>query len=127
MTLTLETIQATLPNLSLNELETLQKAVANVLKEKQKARLVALRQELEALAEKLGLPYDRVVEKLASERNNGKGRKADTPKRKLPLLFRHPTDPNKGWTGRGLPPKWIKEWEAQGRSREELRIPAEQQ
>lgn len=36
--------------------------------------------------------------------------------------FRDPTNPNKVWTGRGAAPKWVKDWEKAGKSREDLRI-----
>jgi len=118
---TLESIQATLPNLTFDELETLQKAIANLIKEKQEAKFRELRQEIEAMAARLGVPYETLFEKLATE-HSGRTHRNNAPKRKIPYIYRHPTDPEKGWTGRGLAPKWLKEWEAQGRSREELRI-----
>lgn len=38
------------------------------------------------------------------------------------VRFRHPQDSTKTWTGRGRKPIWIKEWEASGRSLDELRV-----
>ncbi len=117
---TLESIQATLSNLTIDELETLQKGIADLIKEKQEAKFRQLQQEIEAMAARLGVSYETLVKKLANE--SGRTRRHDGPKRKIPYIYRHPTDPEKGWTGRGLPPKWLKEWEAMGHSRDELRI-----
>lgn len=36
-------------------------------------------------------------------------------------VYRHPSDPELAWAGRGRKPKWIKEWEAAGRPLEQLR------
>ena len=37
-------------------------------------------------------------------------------------LYRDPANPDNTWSGRGLPAKWLKAYEAQGRTREEFRI-----
>jgi DNA-binding protein H-NS len=37
-------------------------------------------------------------------------------------LYRDPANPGNTWSGRGLPAKWLKAYEAQGRAREEFRI-----
>ncbi|MFN4023006.1 MAG: H-NS family nucleoid-associated regulatory protein [Hydrogenophilus thermoluteolus] len=113
----LETLEA----LSIEALEELKKDIEKTIVKKQDERLEQLKEEVRQMAERLGVPFETLLERLTRERS-GKGRKSGAPKRKLPWRFRHPTDPDKGWTGRGLPPKWLQEWEASGRSREELRI-----
>lgn len=37
-------------------------------------------------------------------------------------LYRDPANPENTWSGRGLPAKWLKAYETQGRSREEFRV-----
>ncbi len=37
-------------------------------------------------------------------------------------LYRDPANPSNTWSGRGLPAKWLKVYESQGRAREEFRI-----
>lgn len=37
-------------------------------------------------------------------------------------LYRDPANPENTWSGRGLPAKWLKVYEGQGRAREEFRI-----
>jgi len=41
-----------------------------------------------------------------------------------PPKYRHPENPEVTWTGKGRQPKWIKEAEAAGRSRDEFLIKA---
>lgn len=36
--------------------------------------------------------------------------------------YRHPEIEEKTWTGRGIAPRWVQDWEAQGHTREELLI-----
>ncbi|MCE4540685.1 H-NS histone family protein [Pelomonas sp. P7] len=37
-------------------------------------------------------------------------------------MYRDPANPENTWSGRGLPAKWLKAYEIQGRSREEFRV-----
>jgi len=113
--------QETLEALSIDALEALKADIDKIIAKKQEESLEQLREEARQLSEKLGIPLEKLLERLLNDRE-GKGRKSDTPKRKIPFRYRHPSDPEKGWTGRGLPPKWLREWEAAGHSREELRI-----
>lgn len=46
---------------------------------------------------------------------SGKTRKPAAPK------YQHPTD-GRTWAGRGIKPNWVKEWEAAGRSLDEVAI-----
>jgi len=39
-----------------------------------------------------------------------------------PVLYRDPANPENTWSGRGRAAKWLADYEAQGRSREEFRI-----
>ena len=43
-------------------------------------------------------------------------RKKGTPK------YRHPTEPEQTWTGRGRLPPWVSQWKEQGNDIEQLRI-----
>ena len=40
----------------------------------------------------------------------------------IPARYRHPADSTLTWTGRGLKPKWVKEWIGSGKSLEDLKI-----
>ena len=39
-----------------------------------------------------------------------------------PVLFRDPDNPNNTWSGRGRAAKWLADYEAQGRLRDEFRV-----
>lgn len=69
-------------------------------------------------AEKLGISPTELADKIDPYRT----RKHKLVGKKVPWKYRHPTDPSKGWSGRGLAPKWLVEWELQGNSREDLLI-----
>lgn len=38
------------------------------------------------------------------------------------IRYKHPYDPNIGWSGAGAKPAWVQQWEAMGHSLEELRV-----
>jgi DNA-binding protein H-NS len=38
------------------------------------------------------------------------------------IRYQHPFDPHVGWSGMGVKPDWILQWEANGGSLEELRV-----
>jgi len=42
------------------------------------------------------------------------------PRGPAPVKFRHPLQTEQAWTGRGLQPKWVAAWLAEGRKIEEL-------
>ena len=111
-------------SLELDELEALKQEVEQVIAKKREERFQALRAEVIELATKLGVPFETLIARFAAEQDKKRrGRPGGSGEgRKIPFRYRHPTDPEKGWTGRGLPPKWLKEWEASGHSREELLI-----
>lgn len=111
-------------SLELDELEALKQEVEQVIAKKREQRFQALRAEVIELATKLGVPFETLIARFAAEQDKKRrGRPGGSGAgRKIPFRYRHPTDPEKGWTGRGLPPKWLKEWEASGHSREELLI-----
>lgn len=69
-------------------------------------------------AEKLGIPPSELADRIDPHRVRRHGLAG----KKVPWKYRHPTDPAKGWSGRGLAPKWLVEWELQGNSREDLLI-----
>jgi DNA-binding protein H-NS len=94
------------------ELQQLKKDIDKELRGRRKQEVREAQKELKKLAERYGLAVSDLVAGVA-----GKSGKSQAKVR-----FRHPEDPTKGWSGRGRKPSWIKEWEAKGRSLDELRI-----
>lgn len=48
--------------------------------------------------------------------------KTTKPSGKIPAKYRHPQDPDKTWTGRGITPRWLKAMMDKGRSLDEFKI-----
>lgn len=44
------------------------------------------------------------------------------PIKTAPVLYRDPANPSNTWSGRGRAAKWLAEYEAQGRSRNEFQV-----
>ena len=73
-----------------------------------------LREETEAKAKALGIPIEDVFG-VASKKTGSSVVKGKP-------MYQHPTDSSKTWTGKGKPPQWMKDHEAQGKSRDDLLI-----
>lgn len=43
--------------------------------------------------------------------------------KKLPMKYRNPDNPDEMWSGKGRAPNWVKNYEAYGKSRDDLKIP----
>mgnify|MGYP001048270074 CR=1 FL=1 len=98
---------------SRQELLKLKKQVEHELDARRRIDQRSARQELKDIAEKYGMTLADLI--------TGIGIHEKSRRPKGQMVFRHPQDPSKGWSGRGRKPKWIKEWESSGRSLDELR------
>lgn len=94
------------------ELNQLKKDIDKELKKRRRQDVKEAQKELKQVAEKYGLSVSDLVPSGAAKPSSSSGT----------VRFRHPEDPNKGWSGRGRKPAWVKEWEAKGRSLDELRV-----
>ncbi len=98
---------------SSEELRALKKDIDKALEARRKDDAKKAQQEMKAIAERYGFSVNELVQ----------GQTARSTRRgKAPARFRHPDDASKTWSGRGRKPVWVKDWEAAGRSLEELRI-----
>ncbi|MCS4504693.1 Trans-acting regulatory protein HvrA [wastewater metagenome] len=98
------------------QLRELKKDIDKALESRRRDDAKKAQQELKQVAERYGFNLNELVA--------GQGTK-QTRRRsggKAPAQFRHPEDETKTWSGRGRKPVWVKEWEAAGRSLEDLRI-----
>lgn len=94
------------------DLNQLKKDIDKELKKRRRQDVKEAQKELKQVAEKYGLAVTELVPGSATKSTAKAGS----------VRFRHPEDPAKGWSGRGRKPAWIKEWEAKGRSLDELRV-----
>jgi DNA-binding protein H-NS len=50
------------------------------------------------------------------------GKKANRASSKVAIKYRHPNEPEKTWTGRGMTPKWMQELINLGHDRDEFKL-----
>lgn len=76
--------------------------------------------QIQKIADDLGL----TVEELMSGAPRARKTRSDAGKVVMPaeMKYRNPDDESKQWSGRGLAPKWVKNWEEEHGSREGLLI-----
>jgi DNA-binding protein H-NS len=114
-----------LSDLSVSELQKLIARVEKEIESRNKKKRGQAMEEIKSIVTKYGLKLDEVMGQAPARKPRDGARKiADKPaKNPAAIIYRHPENPSLTWTGgRGRPPKWIKDWEASGRSREEARI-----
>ena len=101
------------------ELLRLRDLIDEEYKQKAAAAREAIITETQRKFEQLGLSFEEVME-WQQRRKRKRGIRAPAPPK-----YRSP-DGLKSWTGRGVVPKWIREIEERGGSREDCRIKAEE-
>lgn len=99
-------------NLTLDQLEELQRNVAKEIKKRMDGNKSRVLGELRALAKSQGF----VLEDLLSGNNSAAPRKA------VAVKYRHPEDNGLTWTGRGRMPKWVADWQSTHNSLDGIRI-----
>ncbi|WP_431101207.1 H-NS family nucleoid-associated regulatory protein [Roseateles noduli] len=52
------------------------------------------------------------------------GKRGRESRTEAPVLYRDPVNPSNTWSGRGRAAKWLADYEAQGRSRQEFKVGA---
>lgn len=99
-------------NLSLAELQALIKNAQSALEEKQASMRKEGIAQIKEIAASIGVTVEIIDEK--------KSRKASSSS--VSAKYANPADPSQTWTGRGLPPKWLKALIEQGRNKNEFLI-----
>lgn len=94
-----------LSTFSLPELRDLQEKVAQEIKHRGKRDVEAARNEIYAIAHRMGRPLKDLI---------GNGGNAKTGS--VPFKYRNPDNPAEQWTGRGRQPLWIKNAIGAGKS-----------
>lgn len=75
-----------------------------------------MRASFEAMAAKEGMTLEEIMG------GGGKAKRNTAGRAKGPARYRHPENDALTWTGRGRQPKWIKDHEASGGSREDFAV-----
>lgn len=94
------------------ELYQLKKDIDKELKSRRRDDAKKAQKEMKAVAEKYGFNLNELVGSQTSRSGRPAGQ----------VRYQHPEDSSKTWSGRGRKPVWIKEWEAAGRSLDELKV-----
>ena len=100
-----------LSKLSIEELESLVKDAQAEITARREAERERVFGQMRELAASLGLTLEDVVR---MQRGKGAAAASVAPK------YRHPSDPNLTWSGRGKRPAWVAEALASGKSLEDL-------
>mgnify|MGYP000007999792 CR=1 FL=1 len=100
-----------LEDMSLEELKSLQKDIEKAIDTYEKRQKMVARKELEEHAKALGFK----LEELVGDKLTKKTKKPVAPK------YQHP-ETGKTWSGRGMKPKWVKEYMESGNSLDDLLI-----
>ncbi len=106
-----------LSKLSLSELRMLQEKIVQELLQREQEEIVQAREQILAIAQNIGIP---LKELMGTHRIAAKGR----TKNKVAVRYRHPSDENLQWTGRGRQPKWVSEWVSSGKTLDTLLVKA---
>ncbi|ESS72032.1 histone family protein nucleoid-structuring protein H-NS [Methyloglobulus morosus KoM1] len=99
-------------NLSESELKAVIENAETALKNKQANK----RKEVIAKIKELAASIDASVE------IHEAGKKSSRPVPKVPIKYRHPNNPEKTWTGRGMTPKWMQALLDKGHDRSEFKV-----
>ena len=100
---------ANLDDLSLNELHELILEAQSKLEQKQNSMRKEVIAQIKALASSIGVTVEII---------DAKSKKTSAVSSK----YRNPQNPLQEWTGRGLAPKWLKEFLAAGQKKEDFLI-----
>jgi DNA-binding protein H-NS len=81
-----------------------------------KAKLANKRKDVIAQIKELAAAIDVTVEIIENDK------KLTRKGLKVPIKYRHPQDPSKTWTGRGVTPRWLQTLLDSGRDRSEFEV-----
>lgn len=100
-----------LSNLSIAELRQLQDDIKKQMKKREQDDLAKAREQIMAIAQSVGVSVKDLV-----------GTNLRLKTGAVAARFRNPANPSQQWTGRGRQPNWVKEWAAEGKSMDLLKI-----
>ncbi len=96
---------------SIEQLRELKKDIDKEMASRRKENAKRAQQEIKKIAESYGFNLSDLM-----------GGQPVRARSKAKAQFQNPSDTTQTWSGRGRKPAWVKEWEAAGKSLEDLRI-----
>lgn len=107
-----------LSKLTSSELRKLDTDIAAQIKNRQKGDIATARTEIRAIAQRAGIS----LSDLAKDDSPRKKSAEKSPKNSaMHAKFQNPNDTSQQWSGRGRPPKWVKDWTSEGKSMDSLK------
>lgn len=100
-----------LSHFSLAELRNLQDDISKQLKKREHDELAKAREQIQSIAHGVGLSVKELL--------SGAGR-AKTGS--VAARFCNPVNPAQQWSGRGRQPNWVKQWTAEGKEMDLLKV-----
>jgi DNA-binding protein H-NS len=100
-----------LSHFSLVQLRSLQDDIGKQMKKREQDELAKAREEIMSIAQGLGLSVKELL-----------GNVARAKTRSVAAQFANPANPAQQWSGRGRQPVWVKEWIAQGKDKDLLKL-----
>lgn len=114
--------QIDVSRLSYSELVALKAQLDEQIGEKRAEELKVLADGFVKKLEAAGFSVVEGVEALAPYVGASSKRQSRQTAAAAPVLYRDPTNSENTWSGRGRAAKWLADYEAQGRGREEFRV-----
>ena len=106
--------------LPLEDLVELQVEITKLISQKQIEQKVKLAEKFKKLAEQSGLNLSDIVWDEQEKAN----KKPERKKKKYHPKYYNPENPEQTWTGLGMKPRWVRALLEQGKTMEDLLIPA---
>lgn len=100
--------------LSSAQLRELQEKCATLLKKREIEDKDKAREQIFAIAQSVGLSLQELL--------RDAGRQPAKPRKAVEAKYQHPHDASVRWSGRGMQPKWVKDWVADGKPLTDLLI-----
>ena len=106
-------------NLSDTQLRELQSRIREIINQRMQSRL----DEYRLMAREAGYQLSLFKRGEEPERRRGEQRRQDLRRGPLPAKYRNPDNPAEIWSGRGIPPRWLRElMERTGKPKEEFLV-----